>query len=147
MLELMSDDDPKTELVLPSPRAALEKVSGVSGLQALEQKLVTQSATIIEDALRFTEWPVDDPDAQKATYELWLDTEGPEVANRRRSAIVAAWASKKDAPVGLDIARSILVADMKASATRDSGTKVLNVQRIEFAAPKMDDYPEMEVKE
>jgi hypothetical protein len=147
MLELMSDDDPKTELVLPSPRAALEKVSGVSGLQALEQKLVTQSATIIEDALRFAEWPVDDADAQQSLVMRWTMEHGHDRARQMRNTIVAAWSNKKDAPVALDIARSILVADMKASATRDSGTKVLNVQRIEFAAPKMDDYPEMEVKE
>jgi hypothetical protein len=146
MLEPMSDDDPKTELVLPSPRAALEKVSGVSGLQALEQKLVTQSATIIEDALRFTEWPVDDPDAQKATYELWLDTEGPEVAKRRRSAIVAAWASKKDAPVGLDIARSIFVAGMKASAQRGTGQSTMNVQIVQMSAP-MPNFPRKRIEE
>jgi hypothetical protein len=63
-----------------------------------------------------------------------------------RNTIVAAWSNKKDAPVALDIARSILVADMKASAQRGTGQSTMNVQIVQMSAP-MPNFPRKRIEE
>lgn len=132
-------DESKTVVV--APPVAVEKRKNTDMLDLIEQKVVARSAGIVEDALLFQQWPHDDPDLQRAIYESWRDDPsiGPQRAMERVNMCKAAWKGKKDAPVGLDIARSIMVASMKARATKEAGgVRTMNVQMVQMTAPLPD---------
>jgi hypothetical protein len=117
-------------------------------MREIEADIFEESAGMMRDILRFADWPAGDPDKQEQLYMRWVNDPniGPERADRMRNLCQAAWMGKKEAPIGLAIAQAVYVGGTKARALAESGTKVLNVQRIEFAAPKTE-YPEIEVKE
>lgn len=156
----MADSEPAppvTELLPPRPfvkgpvTLAKENEKGSYALEKMreiEGEIFAESAEMMRDILRFADWPADDKDKQEQLHLRWTNDPkiGPERADRMRNLCIAAWMGKKDAPIGLAMLTQVYVGGVKSRALSESGTKVLNVQRIEFAAPKTE-YPEIEVKE
>lgn len=153
----MADSEPAppvTELLPPRPfvkgpvTLAKESSAALERMREIEAEIFQESADMMRDILRFADWPASDPDKQEQLVMRWTNDPriGPERAERMKNLCQAAWMGKKEAPIGLAIAQAVYVGGVKARALAESAPKVLNVQRIEFAAPKTE-YPEMEVKE
>jgi hypothetical protein len=90
-----------------TPKAARRR-----DLQALEDGLFEQASDLIRGAMHFADfdpeaWPTEPPPA-------WVEELGFERANRLLVAAKAGWMSKKEAPVGLDMARSVHASITKA---------------------------------
>lgn len=151
----MADSEPappETELLPPRPfvkgpvTLAKEGSAALERMREIEAEIFEESAGMMRDILRFGDWPAQDAGKQEELHLRWTATYGPERADRMRNLCQAAWMGKKEAPIGLAIAQAVYVGGVKARALAESAPRVLNVQRIEFAAPKTE-YPEIEVKE
>jgi hypothetical protein len=149
----MAETDPKTELVAPAPRALSreqeKRARDLAKVEEVENELFIESAKGMSDVLRFCqEWDPTDQAEQDQLYLRWqCDPEiGPERAKRLRNLVRAAWLGKKEAPVWLDIVRTIYVSGVKARATRDGGSATMNVQMVQMSAP-MPAFPKKLIRE
>lgn len=122
--------EPEFSLAKPSTRA--------ERLKNLEEKLLETSLTTVSDALAFR----DIQPGQEEAPPDWTDI-SPDEAIKRLRVANAAWMGKKDAPVGLELARSVAIGIIKARATEKAAPKVLNVVQIQMSAP----LPQFEVVE
>lgn len=103
----------------------------------LEEDLFHQVSVILTDAMKFRDIA---PDAEAPPVE-WIRAIGLAEAEKRFRIAKAAWASAKDAPAGLKLAKDAMVGMVRARATRDQGPRVLNATLIQTSAP-MPVFPE-----
>lgn len=106
------------------------KAERMDRLRALEDQLLEQSLTIVKDTMHFRDI---EPGTTEPPAE-WVDADQDDQTKRLRVAN-AAWLSKKDAPVGLALAKEVSIGIIKARATEKSGPKVLNLNVVNMSAP------------
>lgn len=157
MLEspVMADEEPKTELLAPTPgpraveREKAKRARDLAKVEEVENELFLESAQAMSDVVQcFQDWDPADKEQQDQLYMRWqMDPAiGPERALRMRNLVRAAWLGKKEAPVGLAIIQSIYVAGVKARATREGGPATMNVQMVQMSAP-MPKFPTRVIRE
>jgi len=129
------------------PRPALQRISGsaklVRGSEAIadiKEKLTQRSAEIVSAALAFSEIDPNNPEPP----ESWVEEHGLEAATRRWRVALSAWQNAKAAPVGITLARSILVGILKADAMEKAPPAQLAVAVQMNVTPKS--YPEQDVE-
>lgn len=102
-------------------------------LRNVEDKVLGKALTIVQDALHFADLDMGDskiPDA-------WVDEVGIDGAERRHRAATWSQLNAKEAPVGLKMAKEVLVGIVKARATEKAEPKRLNIAitKIDFQLP------------
>jgi len=130
--------DPNTAIdIAPSAEVVKQPLgSDQSRLQALQNEIFEDSVSKLRTLMRFDEWPAGDRDKQEAVKLRWIMAGmEPAEADRHANLLNAAWMSKKDAPVALDILRSIYVSEVKARSLENSAPKTMNVQVVALSAP------------
>lgn len=107
-------------------------------LRGLETELLEDSLSVSRDTLRFREI---DPGATEPPAD-WIEEVGLERATERFRCAQAGWMTRKDAPVGVQIAMQLGVGILKSRAQKDVGAKTLNVQVVQVTAP-LPKFPEL----
>lgn len=111
-------------------------------LQSMEDHLLEQSSDLIRGSMHAMDLGLD-PDLWPTTPpQAWVDEVGEERAKRLFNSAKAALLSKKNAPVALDMARSVHASITKARAQERGAPLVMNVAFI-TAQPVV--YEEIEV--
>jgi hypothetical protein len=77
--------------------------------------------------------------------DAWVQKYGFAEAEKMHRVAVAGWATKKDAPVFVDVSKSVVLGIIRAKATEKSGPRHLNVNVVNMTAPPIL-FPEMEVE-
>lgn len=109
--------------------------------RSVEDELLTETIAVVRDTLRFREI---DPDEEGIPDE-WVKEAGLIEATKRKRVASAAWMSAKEAPVGIAVAKSVMIGITRARATEKSGPRSLNVQTVYMTAP-MPTFEEKEVE-
>jgi hypothetical protein len=127
------------QLLLAQQRTELEKLKGTLALETLrasEDKLLAQSIEIIESSLDFAALGFDSKgeldEGQLPAEWLFLS---PEAKARKIRLAKYACLPSADVPYGVKLAHATMIGIMKARATENSGTKVLNLEVSTFPAP------------
>lgn len=134
----MSDDwfsayEPKAIVQAPKPKEVQKREI----LQGLEDSLLEESMDIVGGVLRFADiapgqlvdeegkiLPIGEPPP------AWVSQYGRERAEKMYRLALAGWASKKDAPVAIEVARTIMIGIIKARA-KDPTPTDLNVSVVQ----------------
>jgi hypothetical protein len=137
----------KVEIVVPETR--IKRTPRKLWKNAREQELALRQLSndifegnlyVLEEA---AEWRNIEP-GQKDPPKEWIEEHGEAEARRRYRIAQTAWLPAADAPVGLKLAREIVVGYEKARASEKSGPKTLNVSVVKMTAP-LPQFPEHEV--
>ena len=123
--DFLEEDDEPRSLAKPASRA-----ERMDRLRDLENTLLETSLAVVGDALSFRDI---DAGATEAPPD-WGGMDPDEAVKRLRMAN-AAWMNKKDAPVGIELAKQVAVGIIKARATEKAAPKTLNVVQIQMSAP------------
>ena len=109
-------------------------------LRALEDEIYLESMGMLRDALRFPEL------AEEAALERWTEELGSEnLALRRRAIAAAGQMPAKDAPIALQLAKSVVVAVHKGRKDAGLDAEPLGVQvQIVISPPT---YPRQRLSE
>lgn len=114
-------------------------------LKTIEADLFQQAMAVTLDSLRA---PQIDPTAEEPPQE-WVDEleylspgRGYELAMERFRTARAAYMSKKDSPVYIQVAQAIAVGISRSRAQLSAGPKTLNVQVVQMSAP-LPEFPEL----
>lgn len=138
-------DEPRLKLLKP------EKSEGVTTaelIQKAKEEVYLEALSIIQDCTHFSEVAkpgggcFEDTDQETiAALNKWTRQLGSkEKAKRRLRRAQGATLSQKDAPVGINIAKSILNGFVKSEALAGSGHRELNVTFVQMTVqPK--EYP------
>lgn len=143
MIDPFEEEAPK-----PAPRRAeimrpladLVKVDDdVKALRKIETKVLTKSMEVVQDALCFADIEM----GGKGLPDQWIDEVGPERAQQRLRVAQMAQMNAKEAPVGLRIAKEVMVGVIKARATEKGAPPALNlhVTKIDFQLPQFPVLP------
>lgn len=111
-------------------------------VRELEEEIYLENVQIVRDAARFVELR---PDATEPPPE-WIAKMGPEAAWRRFHAAMGAWMGAKSAPVGLSLAKSIVLGVQRNRAMEKSAPKTLNMMMVQISAP-LPVFEEEEIEE
>lgn len=129
-------EDPPTPKPLSAVRLAeiMPRDEPTDGLRLVEDKVLGKSLEIVRDALCFVDI---DMGSEEMPVE-WIDEVGPEAARRRQRAAQWAQLNAKEAPVGLKLAKEVLIGIVKARAVERAEPKRLNIQvtKIDFQLPE-----------
>jgi hypothetical protein len=106
-------------------------------LRDMEDVILKEALTIVQDGLRFRE--IDPTDEKKAIPEHMLleHADDPEEAKRLHRVALANWMPSKDAPVGLKLATQVALGIVKARSVERAGPQSLNVQFIQMSTPEV----------
>jgi hypothetical protein len=110
-------------------------------IQNMEDGLLEKSLQTVAHALSFADI---DPGATAAP-EDWGHLTEAEKGKRLRVAN-AAWLGKKDAPVGLELSRSVAIGIIRARSVEKAAPRTLNVVQIQMSAP-LPQFETVEVEE
>ncbi len=114
--------------IVPRPRM---EVSPHERLKKIEDDILKKAMITIDEAMS---WRDIDP-GEKNIPPDWMDMDPDEAVKRLRVAN-AAWMNKKEAPVGLNIAKDVLVGIIKARATEKAAPMhTLNIMHVQMTAP------------
>lgn len=130
----------RKELTLASQRALQRQEAQASRIREIEDELLGESLSILQDSLRFKEIGPDSKEPPVA----WVEELGPQKAMERFRVAMAAWMSAKEAPVALSIAKSLAVGIVKARATEKGGARTLNMTMVQMNMPQVN-WEEIEV--
>ncbi len=111
-------------------------------LKELENELFHENMAIMRDVACFRDI---EPDCEHPP-DNWVMELGMAGAQKRLRVAKAAWMSSKDAPVALNVSKSILMGIIKARATEKAGPRSLNVAMVHMAAPQQE-FEERELEE
>lgn len=132
----MGDSDTAIELAPSAEVITTPRGNDRDRLQALQNEIFEDSVSKLRMLMHFDEWPAGDSEKQEALKLSWvMNGMKPEEADRRANLLNAAWMSKRDAPVALDILRSVYVSEVKARSLENSAPKQMNVQVVALSAP------------
>ena len=142
-LELYTPPAPLSAEIVPArpsgiTRAELKEIE----LRGIEDDILCETSAIIRDVTRFRDI---DPDSEAPPPE-WIAEHGADEAKKRFRLAKVGWSPKKDAPVGIEVARSVMVGIVKARATEKKGPSTLNVAFVKMTSP-FPQFLEMEVEE
>lgn len=128
------------EAPLTKTAASIDRAENKRWIEAAQKELFDRSTSVIGDALHFREI---DPSATEPLPE-WIAELGEQEAWRRFRMAMAAWANLKTAPVGLKLAKEMIVGISKAMAAQPEGPRVINLVKVELPGGVVE-FPEMEV--
>lgn len=111
-------------------------------LREIEDSLLTQSLSVIDDTLAFRDIAPEDTDPPPE----WILQYGKKEAMKRFRLAKAGWATKKDAPSGAAAAERVAVGIIKARATEKAGPKSLNIAVVQIAIGTPQTFPEREIE-
>jgi hypothetical protein len=123
--------EPVESLAVTPTRQLSAKEQRQEALQAVEEEILVESLSIVENALSFQDI---EPGTQTPPPD-WVERLGVEGAQKRLRMANAAWMSNKDAPMGLQLARATAVGIIKARSSEKQGNRTLNVVQINMPAP------------
>lgn len=123
-----------TEAIGAPSQASLAKPGAFDQLQKLESEILERSMRQVNDSLHWEDIDADTEEPPGA----WVEEMGMEAAMRRLNVAKAAWRNAKEAPVGLNMARTTMVGIMKKNAMLKGGAPTLNVQFVTFSQPAVE---------
>lgn len=124
LADLFAPTSPAEIVVAPPAGAISAAPVERDPLEELMDKVLTDSLQVVSEATRFAEIAPGTTEPPEA----WVRELGPEGAMRRLRVCQGAWMGSKEAPKGLDIAKSIAsslaLAKCKKQEVRDRSLKV-----------------------
>ena len=118
--------------VTTSPPSTALSVS--QRLKALEDSILEKSLRTVDAALH---WEDIDPGAE-GPPQAWIDEVGAEEASKRFRVARAAWLNAKEAPVGLNMARTTALGITKVRSAIKASSPTLQINLVSFASPMAD---------
>lgn len=108
-----------------------------SRLRDIEEEIHEEAATVIQDALAFAEI---NPEDKEPPHE-WVKALGQEKAWRRFKTAQYALLTPKEAPIGVRIAKDIVLGLARVRAHEKLGPKTLNMVVVQMTGtlPKFDE--------
>lgn len=131
--------DQKHQLsLLKEQSQAIDKLSKSSSLEAIkaaESKLFSDAIKVLEPFMQFGELGFDDETGEVDSVPF--EWEGlPEEEKKKKIRLAkAGWMPSSDVPHGVKMAHATVLGIIKAKATEQGGTKVLNIESITFPSP------------
>jgi hypothetical protein len=128
------DDDVGGAPLVPAPGPAIVKPSR---LRDIEEEIHEEAATVLRDALAFSEIG---PEDKEPPFE-WVKAFGMEKAWRRFKTAQYALLTPKEAPIGLRIAKDTVLGMARVRAHEKAGPKTLNMVVVQMSGtlPKFDE--------
>lgn len=108
-----------------------------------QQEIFEQASKVTEDVLLFRDL---DPTAKEPPPE-WVRELGEKDAWKRFRVALSAWMSAKEAPVGIKVAKELVVGISKALGESAQAPRVLNLQKVTVYSGTPPEYPVIEVIE
>lgn len=112
---------------------AMSKDVAAETLKTIEDEVLAESISIVKDCLNFADLGFDQED-NPITPESW-DALPFEEKERKLRLARATWMPAGDVPFGIKLAHASMMGIIKARATKESGTKTLNIEYASFPAP------------
>lgn len=124
--------------LLKDQQAQIEKLSKSSSLEAIkaaEEKLFSDALSIVQPYMKFAELGFDEVSGE--VDSIPFEWEGlPEEEKRKKIRLAkAGWMNSSDTPHAVKMAHATILGIIKAKATEQTGTKVLNIESITFPSP------------
>lgn len=135
--EIWNDDpEPVQAEIVPTPQSILLRRDDTQGkieaMRRIEDQILESAMGTIQAALRFAEINPADDDPPKA----WVEELGEEAARAAHRVARYATMSRKDAPAGLEIARTVMLGIVKARATEKQPRELqVNVVQVQVTDP------------
>lgn len=113
----------------------LSKSNSLESIKAAESKLFQDALEVIQPYMRFAELGFDDDTGE--VDSIPFEWEGlPEEEKKKKIRLAkAGWMSSSDTPHGVKLAHATVLGIIKAKATEQTGTKILNIESITFPSP------------
>lgn len=108
-----------------------------------QQEIFEEAAKITEDVLAFRDL---DPALTEPPPE-WVAALGEDEALKRFRVARSAWMSAKEAPVGIKVAKELVVGISKALGESAQAPRILNMQKVTVYSGKPPEYQVVEVEE
>lgn len=129
---------------------ALQKETTQDTLLAIEDKLLDDSISIVNECNEFANMGFDEGNGQPIVPESWKYLE-PDVLAKRVRLAKANWMPSSDVPHGIKMAYATAVSIIKSRALKESGGKSLHIENAVFPAPaplgQANDLPVIDVEE
>ena len=137
--------------LLKDQQKQIEKLSKSSSSEAIkvaEAQLFSDALSVIQPYMRFAELGFDEKGEVDSIPFEWEGLSQEEKAKKIRLA-KAGWMPSSDTPHGVKLAHATVLGIIKAKATEQSGTKVLNIESVSFPSPaqKGEEYEVIEVED
>lgn len=114
-------------------------------LQAVVDRLWDESVGVVIGAMAFSELPEGTPpDAEPP--EKWIQELGREMAQRKHRIAAYAQMNRKNAPMALQMAATVVAGMVKAQAHRDISPQ-MNVRIVNLPRMELQKFPELKVDE
>jgi hypothetical protein len=107
----------------------------LAAMRAAEDRLLDESLAIVDGVLQFADV---EPGQEEPDEELVMRL-GLERARKAHRLARVGWAAKKDAPVGIAVAQSVMLGIIKARAT-EKQTRELNVIAVQVNVSTRREY-------
>lgn len=123
--------------LLKDQEQQIKKLSNASSLEtikAAESKLFQDALEVVQPYMKFAELGFgEDGEVDSIPFE-W---EGlPEEEKKKKIRLAkAGWMNSSDTPHAVKMAHATMMGIIKAQATEQSGTKILNIESVSFPAP------------
>ena len=113
----------------------MSKASSLEAIQAAESKLFSDAIKVLEPFMQFGELGFDDETGN--VDSIPFEWEGlPEEEKKKKIRLAkAGWMPSNEVPHGVKMAHATVLGIIKAKATEQGGTKVLNIESITFPSP------------
>lgn len=113
----------------------LSNANSLETLKAAENKLFTDALDIIQPYMKFAELGFDEQTGE--VDSIPFEWEGlPEEEKKKKIRLAkAGWMNSSDTPHAVKMAHATIIGIIKAKATEQTGTKVLNIESITFPSP------------
>jgi hypothetical protein len=124
--------------LLKEQEQQIKKLSNASSLEtikAAESKLFQDALDVVQPYMRFAELGFDEDSGEVSSIPF--EWEGlPEEEKKKKIRLAkAGWMNSADTPHAVKMAHATIIGIIKAQATKETGTKVLNIESITFPSP------------
>ncbi len=112
----------------------ISKSTNLDTIKAIEDEILMESVDVVKGCLGFADISFDDQTGDPIIPEEWESLPQREQDKKIRLAKFALMSSN-EIPHGVKMAHQTMIGIIKARATQDSGTKVLNIENATFPSP------------
>lgn len=136
--------------LLKDQEAQIKKLSNASSLEtikAAENQLFNDALQVIQPYMKFAELGFNEDGEVDSVPEEWEYL--PEAEKQKKIRLAkAGWMNSSETPHAVKMAHATILGIIKAQATEQSGTKILNIESVSFPAPgqKGEDYEVIDVE-
>lgn len=117
-------------------------------IRAVEDELFLDSATVVNDSMKFADLSFDEDGNIDSYPESWDKELSPRDLQKRLRVAKANWLTSNEVPHGVKMAKDIAVGIMKSRAGDGQEAKALRIESIVMPAPTpMKEFGEVEVDE